>query len=51
VTKGKTFACLAASAAVAAYVLSASQGSANAAAHAPAPMSKHVLLISVDGMH
>jgi len=51
VTKRKTFACLAASAAVAAYALSASQGSANAAAHAPAPVSKHVLLISVDGMH
>src|SRR5215469_8766663 len=51
VTKRKTFACLAASAAAAACGLSVLQGSANAAAHAPAPASKHVLLISVDGMH
>ena len=51
VTKRKTFACLAASAAAAASTLSALQGSANAAAHVPAPVSKHVLLISVDGMH
>src|SRR5437763_1935731 len=51
VTKRKTFACLAASAAAAASTLSAFQGSANAAAHVPAPVSKHVLLISVDGMH
>src|SRR6476620_10787791 len=51
VTKRKTFACLAASAAAAASMLSALQGSANAAAHVPAPVSKHVLLISVDGMH
>src|SRR5262249_23773173 len=53
VTKRKTFAWLAASAAAASCALSVSalQGSANAAAHAPAPASKHVLLISVDGMH
>jgi biotin-dependent carboxylase-like uncharacterized protein len=51
VTKRKTFACLVASAAAAASTLSALQGSANAAAHVPAPVSKHVLLISVDGMH
>src|SRR6201982_1289711 len=51
VTKRKTFACLAASAAAAASTLSALQGSANAAARVPAPVSKHVLLISVDGMH
>jgi hypothetical protein len=48
VTKRKTFACLA-SAAAAACALSALPGSANAAA--PAPASKHVLLMSVDGMH
>src|ERR1700758_2931306 len=51
VNKRKTFACLAVSAAAAACTLPALQGSANAAAHAPAPVSKHVLLISVDGMH
>jgi Type I phosphodiesterase / nucleotide pyrophosphatase len=51
VNKRKTIACLAASAAAAACTLPALQGSANAAAHAPAPVSKHVLLISVDGMH
>jgi hypothetical protein len=49
VTKRKTFACLAASAAAVACALSASQGSAYAAA--PGPASKHVLLISIDGMH
>src|ERR1700758_3420526 len=51
VNKRKTFACLAASAAAAACTLPAWQGSANAAAHVSAPVSKHVLLISVDGMH
>ena len=50
-TRRRTFACLAASAAVAAFALSALQGSADAAAHAPAAVSRHVLLISVDGMH
>src|SRR5215467_3066019 len=49
VTRRKTFACLAASTAAAACALTALQGTANAAA--PAPASKHVLLISVDGMH
>jgi Type I phosphodiesterase / nucleotide pyrophosphatase len=52
-TKGKTFVCLAATAAAAAAALSASQGLADAATSGsvPAPASKHVLLISVDGMH
>ena len=49
-TKRKSFARLAGSAGVAACALFALQGSANAAAH-PARVSKHVLLISVDGMH
>jgi hypothetical protein len=51
VTKRTTFSCLAASAAAATCALAALQGSANAGARGPAPASKHVLLISVDGMH
>src|SRR5215468_12238297 len=49
VTRRKTIAGLTASGAAVACALFALQGSANAAA--PAPASKHVLLISVDGMH
>ncbi|MBO0825018.1 MAG: alkaline phosphatase family protein, partial [Actinobacteria bacterium] len=49
VTKRKTFACLAASGAAAACAVLALQGTASAAG--PGPTSKHVLLISVDGMH
>ncbi len=53
VTRRTTFACLAASAVAAACALPSSQGSAQASApaQAHAPASKHVLLISVDGMH
>src|SRR5262245_19732336 len=51
VTRRNIFACLTASAAAAACALTALPGSANAEAPAPVPASKHVLLISVDGMH
>ena len=47
----KTFACLAASAAAAACAVPALQGSADAAGRKSVAPSKHVLLISVDGMH
>jgi hypothetical protein len=50
VTRRPILACLAASAALAACALPALQVSAHAAAPAHAP-AKHVLLISVDGMH
>jgi hypothetical protein len=51
VRKRRTLACLAASAAAAACALPGLQVSANAGAPAHRPASKHVLLISVDGMH